>query len=218
MKVLIAEDNKNLADVMGMGLRLEGMEATVTYDGRDTLSELDSNHYDVLILDRDLPGVHGDEIARGLRQRHNHIYILMVTAASQTDDVVGGLRLGADDYLTKPFEYRELVARLGAIERRLGLKHVPVFEKGGFRADFRTGEIIANGRRLRFGRKELATLRMLLEAEGAPVDTERLAREIWHTDTDDAKNLIKATIYTLRGKIGVPDLIETVAGQGYRIP
>ncbi|MCH9276713.1 response regulator transcription factor [Bifidobacterium amazonense] len=225
MRVLVVEDNANLADVVGMGLRMKGFDTTVVYDGRDALDELDESGelgkgvWDLLILDRDLPGVHGDEICRQLRARHDPIHILMLTAASRTDDIVQGLGLGADDYLTKPFAYAELLARVEAVQRRLGLVSDAglLFVRGGFRADFRTGDISMNGEPLRFGQRELAVLRMLIEVHGAVVSADRLYDEIWQDDHAREKSIVKSTIYTLRSKIGDPNLIETVPGQGYRI-
>lgn len=217
MRVLVVEDNVNLADVVGMGLRMKGFETTVIYDGRDALDELDSSRWDLLILDRDLPGVHGDEICRQLRARRDPVHILMLTAASQIDDIVQGLELGADDYLTKPFAYAELLARVEAVQRRLGFVSAESFVRGGFHADFRTGDISMNGQPLRFGQRELAVLRMLVEAHGAVVGVDQLYDEIWQDDHARTKNIVKSTIYTLRSKIGDPDLIETIPGQGYRI-
>ncbi|NMM99204.1 response regulator transcription factor [Bifidobacterium olomucense] len=216
MRVLVVEDNVNLADVVGMGLRMKGFDTTVIYDGRDAIDELDGSRWDLLILDRDLPGVHGDEICRRLRARRDPVHILMLTAASRTDDIVQGLGLGADDYLTKPFAYAELLARVEAVRRRLGLADTGPFVRDGFRADFRTGDISMNGEPLRFGQRELAVLRMLVEAHGAVVGVDRLYDEVWQDDHAHAKSIVKSTVYTLRSKIG-PDLIETIPGQGYRI-
>ncbi|KAA8818061.1 DNA-binding response regulator [Bifidobacterium rousetti] len=217
MKVLIVEDNVNLADVVRMGLSMEGMEAKAVYDGRDALEELDSGEWNMLILDRDLPGVHGDDIARELSERRDPIHILMLTAASQTDDIVRGLDLGADDYLTKPFEYAELLARVNAVRRRLGLSNDMVYRRDGFSVDFRTGTISVHGAELTFGRRELAVLKALIEARGAVMSTERLYREIWQDDHAHTRGIVKTTIYAIRTKIGIPDFIETVPGQGYRI-
>lgn len=217
MRVLVVEDNANLADVVGMGLRMKGFNTTVVYDGRDALDELDGGQWDLLILDRDLPGVHGDEICRRLRARRNPVHILMLTAASRTDDIVQGLGLGADDYLTKPFEYAELLARVEAVRRRLGLTDAGLFVRGGFRADFRTGDISMNDKPIRFGQREFAVLRMLVEAHGAVVGVDRLYNEVWKDDHAHTKSIVKSTVYTLRSKIGAPNLIETVPGQGYRI-
>ena len=164
MKVLIVEDNANLADVVRMGLSMEGMEAKAVYDGRDALEELNSGEWNMLILDRDLPGLHGDEIAKRLSERRDPIHILMLTAASQTEDIVRGLDLGADDYLTKPFEYAELLARVNAVRRRLSMVNDMVYNRDDFSADFRTGSITVRGAELKFGKRELAVLRTLIEA------------------------------------------------------
>lgn len=218
MKVLIAEDNANLADVVGMGLRMDGIEAKVVYDGRDALDELEHDEWDMLILDRDLPGVHGDDIARMLSERRAPIHVLMLTAAANTEDIVQGLQLGADDYLTKPFAYAELLARVGAVRRRRGMDDDVVFDRNGLHADFRTGRISADGRDLQFGRRELSVLRLLVEARGAVVSTDRLYHEIWGDVHAHTRGIVKTTIYAIRTKTGLPSLIETIPGQGYRIP
>ena len=218
VKVLIVEDNTNLADVIGMGLSMEGMQAKAVYDGRDAVEELDNGEYDMVILDRDLPGVHGDDIARMLNERHASTYVLMLTAASQTEDIVQGLNLGADDYLTKPFEYAVLLARVNAVRRRKERNRVSTFHKGDFEADFHTGIVAVSGRRLRFGARELAVLQTLIEANGGVVSTEELYQRIWHDDHAHTRGIVKTTIYALRTKIGIPDFIETIPGQGYRIP
>lgn len=217
MKVLIVEDNANLADVVRMGLSMEGMEAKAVYDGRDALEELNSGEWNMLILDRDLPGLHGDEIAKRLSERRDPIHILMLTAASQTEDIVRGLDLGADDYLTKPFEYAELLARVNAVRWRLSMVNDMVYNRDDFSADFRTGSITVRGAELKFGKRELAVLRTLIEARGAVISAECLYREIWQDDHAHTRGIVKTTIYAIRTKIGITDFIETVPGQGYRI-
>ena len=163
MKVLIVEDNANLADVVRMGLSMEGMEEKLfTMAGMPWRTEF--RGVDMLILDRDLPGLHGDEIAKRLSERRDPIHILMLTAASQTEDIVRGLDLGADDYLTKPFEYAELLARVNAVRRRLSMVNDMVYNRDDFSADFRTGSITVRGAELKFGKRELAVLRTLIEA------------------------------------------------------
>lgn len=128
MRVLIVEDNANLADVIDMGLSMEGLQTKAVYDGRDAVEELNNGGYDMVILDRDLPGVHGDDIARMLSERHDSTYVLMLTASAQTEDIVQGLNLGADDYLTKPFDYAVLLARVNAVRRRRSLSRDSVFQ------------------------------------------------------------------------------------------
>lgn len=218
MKVLIAEDNANLADVVSMGLSMEGIQTRVAYDGRDAMEELDSCDYDMLILDRDLPGVHGDEIARRLSGRHDPVHILMLTAADTTEDVVQGLELGADDYVTKPFDYAVLLARVNAVRRRKELCDDVVIQKGEFQANFHTGVITVEGRRLRFGQRELAVLKTLIQAQGGVVGADRLYKEVWKDDHARTRGIVKTTVYSIRNKIGLPGFIETIPGQGYRIP
>lgn len=218
MRILLVEDNANLADVINMGLSMEGLQTKAVYDGRDAVEELNNGGYDMVILDRDLPGIHGDDIARMLSERHDSTYVLMLTASSQIEDIVQGLNLGADDYLTKPFDYAVLLARVNAVRRRRSLSSDSVFHRGAFKADLHTGIVTVDGRRLRFGARELAVLKVLIEANGGVVSTESLYTGIWHDDHAHTRGIVKTTIYALRTKIGIPDFIETIPGQGYRIP
>lgn len=217
MKILLVEDNANLADVVSMGLTMEGIQTTVVYDGRDAVEELRNNNFDMLILDRDLPGMHGDDIARMLNEQHNPAHILMLTAADGTEDIIQGLNLGADDYLTKPFDYAVLLARVNAVRRRKGLSNADVFRKDGFCADFRTGNITVEGRQLRFGQRELAVLKELTGARGSVISADHLYTTIWKDDHARTRGIVKTTIYAIRTKIGIQDFIETIPGQGYRI-
>ena len=202
MRILIVEDNANLADVINMGLSMEGLQTKAVYDGRDAVEELNNGGYDMVILDRDLPGIHGDDIARMLSERHDSTYVLMLTASSQIEDIVQGLNLGADDYLTKPFDYAVLLARVNAVRRRRSLSSDSVFHRGAFKADLHTGIVTVDGGRL----------------NGGVVSTESLYTGIWHDDHAHTRGIVKTTIYALRTKIGIPDFIETIPGQGYRIP
>jgi DNA-binding response OmpR family regulator len=214
--VLIAEDDEVLAKAVAVGLRREGMAVDVALDGDDARSRLAVTDYDVVVLDRDLPGTHGDEICRALVADRSASRVLMLTAAGSVKDRVGGLGLGADDYLPKPFEFAELVARIRAVARRpatppveLNYRDLSLDPVG--RVAFRAGL------RLELSRNELAVLECLLAAEGNPVSAEELIKRVWDDDLDPFSGTVKTTIRRLRVKLGDPPLIETVRESGYRI-
>jgi DNA-binding response OmpR family regulator len=215
--VLIAEDHAKLADTVAAGLRREGMAVDVVLDGRDALDRAGLTGYDVIVLDRDLPGVHGDEVCRSLVSNGCESRILMLTAAGTIDDRVDGLGLGADDYLPKPFAFAELVARIRALARRRRPALPPILVHGDLRLDPARRTATRAGQRLTLSPKELAVLEVLLEANGAVVSAEELLERVWDEMADPFTNTVKMTISRLRSKLGDPPLIETVAQAGYRI-
>jgi DNA-binding response OmpR family regulator len=218
MRVLVAEDERLLADAIGVGLRRESMAVDITYDGEAALERLGVNEYDVLVLDRDLPGVHGDEVCRSLAGKGAGVRVLMLTASVAVADRVDGLGLGADDYLGKPFAFTELVARVRALARRTGPALPPVLERGDIRLDPARHEVSRHGHWLLLTRKEFAVLEELLRADGAVVSAEQLLERAWDEHTDPFTNVVRVTIMTLRRKLGEPQPIVTTPGAGYRIP
>ncbi|MFF0520199.1 response regulator transcription factor [Actinomadura nitritigenes] len=217
MRVLIVEDERVLADTIAEGLREEAMAVDVVYDGDDALERTFSTEYDVVVLDRDLPTVHGDEVCRELAERRGPARILMLTAAGDVEDRVDGLSLGADDYLPKPFVFGELVARVRALARRTGVPVPPVLERRGIRLDPHRRRVARDGRELRLTNKEFAVLEELLRAEGGVVSAERLLERAWDENIDPFSNIVRVTMATLRRKLGEPAVIETVTGSGYRL-
>lgn len=217
VRVLVAEDHKELAATIAVGLRREGMAVDIAFDGEDALRHAADDSYEVILLDRDLPKIHGDDVCRALIARGSRSRVLMLTAADTIEDRVDGLGLGADDYLPKPFAFAELVARIRALARRHDTSRSPVLTCGDLRVD--TVQRIATraGRRLELSNKELAVLELLLTAGGAPVTTRQLMRGGWDEYVDPAGNVVKVTISRLRRKLGDPPLIETVPHAGYRI-
>ena len=216
MRVLVAEDDVILARAVATGLRKEGIAVDVAFDGEDALAHLGVNQYDVVVLDRDLPGVHGDEICRSLIAGRSRTRVLMLTAAGSVRDRVGGLGLGADDYLSKPFDWDELVARIRAVARRPATAP-PVFGHGDLSLDPVRRVATRAGRRLDLRPKELAVLECLLAAQGRPVPAEELLERVWDEAADPFTTTVKTTIRRLRAKLGDPPLIETVRESGYRI-
>lgn len=217
MRVLVVEDHEQLAETVATGLRREGMAVDVALDGAAALSRAWVNRYDVVVLDRDLPGVHGDEVCRSLVADGGSARVLMLTAAGAVEERVAGLSLGADDYLAKPFEFSELVARIRALARRSQPAVPPVLEHGDLRLDPATRVASRAGRRLRLGPKEFAVLELLLAAGGSVVSAEQLLERAWDEFADPFTNTVKVTISRLRQKLGDPPLIETVPQAGYRI-
>ena len=217
MRVLVIEDDGELAEAIGAGLRQERMAVDVAFDGADGLERALVTDYDVIVLDRDLPGRHGDEVCAELVRAGRRSRVLMLTAAATIEDRVDGLGLGADDYLSKPFAFAELVARIRALARRSHPAAPPVLVVGDIRLD--TFQRIASraGRRLDLSPKELAVLELLLAAEGAPVSTRELLRNGWDEYVDPNGKVVKVTISRLRRKLGEPNAIETVPHTGYRI-
>ncbi|TDC44222.1 response regulator transcription factor [Actinomadura sp. KC345] len=217
MRVLIVEDEHVLADTIAEGLREEAMAVDVVYDGHEALELASYNEYDVVVLDRDLPTVHGDEVCRELVGQRSPGRILMLTAAGDVEDRVVGLSLGADDYLPKPFVFSELVARVRALARRAGRSVPPVLECRGIRLDPHRHRVARDGRELRLTKKEFAVLEELLRAEGGVVSAERLLERAWDENIDPFSNIVRVTMATLRRKLGRPAVIETVTGSGYRL-
>ena len=216
MRVLVVEDEVVLAAAIARGLRREGLAVDVSHDGGDALVKLEVNRYDVVVLDRDLPGVHGDEVCRALVGRHSPARILMLTALGAVDDRIDGLRLGADDYLGKPFVFAELVARVRALSRRAP-SAPPVLRQGDLTVDRARHRASRGSRQLSLTRKAFGILEMLLAADGALVSAEELLEHVWDADVDPFSNIVSVTMTRLRRKLGEPPRIETVIGKGYRM-
>ena len=217
MRVLIAEDERRLADAIARGLRREGMAVDLAPDGTDALVKARVVRYDVLVLDRDLPGMHGDDVCRAVRGERPETGILMLTAAGALEDLVEGLSLGADDYLPKPFRFAELVARIHALARRSSPSRPPVLHHGDIELDPARRQVMRSGRPVELARKEFAVLEVLMSAEGAAVSTEDLLERVWDEHIDPFTNVVRMTIMTLRRKLGEPQPVETVIGVGYRM-
>ena len=217
MRVLVAEDFEVLARSIGTGLRREGMAVDVVLDGDDALERLAVTRYDVVVLDRDLPGVHGDEVCRRITAAGAGSRVLMLTAASTVRDRVEGLGLGADDYLPKPFDFAELVARVRALARRSAPAVPPVLIAGDLRLDPARRVAERGGRRLDLSPREFAVLECLLAAGGRVVSAEELLDRVWDEMADPFTTAVKSTIRRLRGKLGDPPVVETVREGGYRI-
>ncbi|GAB7036370.1 response regulator transcription factor [Catenuloplanes niger JCM 9533] len=215
--MLVVEDEAFLAAAIRDGLRLEAIAADVAGDGETALELLGVNGYDVVVLDRDVPGVSGDEIARRVLASGSGMPILMVTAADRLDDKESGFALGADDYLTKPFVLRELVLRLRALDRRRVRPRPPVWEVAGLRVDPFRREVFRDGRYVALTRKQFAVLEVLVAAHGGVVSAEELLERAWDANADPFTNAVRITISSLRKRLGEPGVIETVAGSGYRI-
>jgi DNA-binding response OmpR family regulator len=218
MRVLIVEDERPLADAVARGLRHRAMAVDVAYDGHKALNKSELVDYDVVVLDRDLPGVHGDEVCRALRAEESGPAVLMLTAAGELDQIVDGLALGADDYLAKPFAFPELLARVQALGRRPRRTLPPVLTCGDIELDPARHEVRRRGKPIELQRKEFGVLRVLLEADGGVVSSEELLARVWDENVDPFTNVVRVVVMTLRRKLGDPPLIETVTGAGYRIP
>jgi DNA-binding response OmpR family regulator len=217
VRVLVAEDFAILARSIGTGLRREGMAVDVVLDGTDALDRLAVTRYDVVILDRDLPGVHGDEICRRLANDRCDTRVLMLTAAGTIEDRVEGLSLGADDYLPKPFAFAELVARVRALARRATPPLPPTLTCGDITLDPARRVAFRAGRRLELSPKEFALLECLLGASGLVLPAEELLERVWDEAADPFTSAVKHTMHRLRAKLGAPPVIETVREGGYRI-
>jgi DNA-binding response OmpR family regulator len=217
MRVLVVEDQAELADSVARVLRREGMAVDVAYDGAAALERAAVLDYDIVVLDRDLPGVHGDEVCRALVARESLSRVLMLTASGTVAERVDGLGLGADDYLPKPFAYAELVARIRAVSRRSRPAAPPVLVHGDLRLDPAQRTATRAGARLALSPKEFAVLEHLLTAQGRVVSTEELLDRVWDEAADPFTTTVKATINRLRAKLGDPPLIVTVPRTGYRI-
>ncbi|MDD1385735.1 response regulator transcription factor [Curtobacterium poinsettiae] len=217
MRVLVVDDERPLADLIATGLTRQDMAVDVAYRGDDADELLAVHDYDVVVLDRDVPGLHGDEVARRLTARGALTRILLLTAATTLRDRVQGLELGADDYLTKPFEYPELVARVRALGRRSVPPVAPVLERAGFVVDTNRRMATRDGRPLDLTSKEFGVLETLLRADGRIVSAEHLLEKVWDVNTDPFTAAVRVTMSKLRRKLGDPDPIRTVPGQGYSL-
>jgi DNA-binding response OmpR family regulator len=217
MRVLVVEDHEMLATAIVAGLRREGMAVDPARHGQEALDRLGGTRYDVVVLDRDLPVVHGDEVCRRIVADGSGSRVLMLTAAGTVRDKVDGLGLGADDYLAKPFDFAELVARVRALARRAAPAVPPVLENGDLSLDPGRHAAFRGGRRLDLSPKEFALLECLLAAAGRVVSAEELLDRVWDEAADPFTTAVKTTIRRLRGKLGEPPVIETVREAGYRI-
>ncbi|GAB3498533.1 response regulator transcription factor [Amycolatopsis cihanbeyliensis] len=216
MRLLIVEDERLLADTVAEGLRRFSMAVDVAYDGTSAMERVGVHDYDVVVLDRDLPGVHGDEVCRALLDSGGEVKILMLTASGEVEDRVAGLGLGADDYLTKPFAFAELVARVQALGRRARPALPPVLENAGVVLDLPRHQASRDGRFLPLSPKEFSVLHVLMRAEGTVVSAEELLEKAWDEHADPFTNAVRVAVMTLRRKLGAPELIHTVPGAGYR--
>jgi DNA-binding response OmpR family regulator len=217
MRVLLVEDHAELAETVAKVLRREGMAVDIALDGYEALARADVNSYDIVVLDRDLPGIHGDDVCRRLAARGYPGRVLMLTASGTVEDRVDGLGLGADDYLPKPFAFAELIARIRALYRRHGTALPPALVHDDLRLDPAQRVATRAGQRLALSPKEFAVLEHLLAAEGRIVSAEELLEGVWDEHADPFTTTVKVTMRRLRVKLGDPPVIETVAQAGYRI-
>jgi DNA-binding response OmpR family regulator len=217
VRVLVVEDERVLADTIATGLRREAMAVDVAYDGAAALERTSVNDYDVVVLDRDLPRVHGDEVCRRLVADGAAARVLMLTAAGELDDKVEGLSIGADDYLAKPFAFAELIARIRALGRRSVPPLPPVLERSGVRLDPARRVVTRGGAPVDLTPKEFAVLEVLMRGQGIVVSAEHLLEKAWDENIDPFTNVVRVTMMTLRKKLGEPQVIETVPGAGYRL-
>ncbi|MFH8370435.1 response regulator transcription factor [Streptomyces sp. NPDC018031] len=217
MRVLVVEDEPMLADAIAEWLRQDAHAVDVAYDGAAASERAGVNDYDVVVLDRDLPVVHGDQVCRELVERGSSARVLMLTAAAEVTDRVTGLGLGADDYLTKPFAFPELAARVLALGRRCRPAAPPVLRRAGITLDPARREVFRDGSYVPLARKEFAVLAELLRADGAAVSAEQLLEKAWDEHADPLTGAVRLTVLKLRRKLGDPPVVETVPGVGYRI-
>jgi DNA-binding response OmpR family regulator len=217
MRVLVADDERLLADTVAEGLRRLAMAVDVCYDGEAAFERISVNDYDVAVLDRDMPKRSGDEVCRWVARSQPGTRVLLLTAAVGIRDRVEGLGLGADDYLTKPFAFAELVARIQALGRRSAPALPPVLEYGGLELDVARHVVTRDGQVLALTPKEFAVLHVLMRAEGRVVSAEELLEKAWDENADPFTNVVRVTVMTLRRKLGEPNLIHTVPRAGYRI-
>jgi two-component system, OmpR family, response regulator VanR len=217
MRVLVAEDERKVAQALARGLRREGMAVDVAYDGAAALDKARLHPYDVVVLDRDLPLLHGDEVCRSLRADDTTSRVLMLTAAAGLDDLVDGLALGADDYLAKPFAFAELLARLRALARRSHPALPATLRSGDLELDPARHTVTRAGRPIELTPKEFSVLEALLEAGGAVISNDELVERVWDENADPFTNSVRMAVLRLRRKLGDPPVIETVKGAGYRV-
>ncbi len=213
--MLVVEDEQYMARVIEMGLRREAMAVDVVHDGEAALERVSVYDYDTVVLDRDLPGVHGDEVCRRIVAQGLDCRILMLTAAGRLGDKVAGLGLGADDYLAKPFDFPELVARLRALYRRSPQAHAPVLTFADLTFDTHRRRVARAGQEIRLTPKELAVLELLLRADGGVLSAEYLLDKAWDAHTDPLTNAVRLVVHTLRKKLGEPQLVHTAISAGY---
>ncbi|GGS75918.1 response regulator transcription factor [Nonomuraea spiralis] len=218
MRVLVVEDERMLAGAIAEWLREETHAVDLAHDGEAALERIAVNDYDVVVLDRDLPRVHGDDVCRELVASESDARVLMLTAAAQLDDRVSGLSMGADDYLTKPFALPELAARVLALGRRSRPAAPPVLRRAGITLDPARREVFRNGRFVPLSKKEFAVLTELMRAGGTVVSAEQLLEKAWDEHADPFTGVVRLTILKLRRKLADPPVVETVPGVGYRIP
>ena len=217
MRVLVVEDHPRLAETVATVLRREGMAVDVAFDGREALARVALADYDVVVLDRDLPGVHGDEVCRAMVADGRPSRVLMLTAAGAVEDRIAGLGIGADDYMPKPFHLAELVARVRALSRRSRPALRPTLSYGDLELDSARRRVTRGGRPVALSPKEFVVLELLLGAEGAVVSSEEMLERAWDDAVDPFTNTVRMTVSRLRAKLGDPPVIETVVPVGYRI-
>jgi DNA-binding response OmpR family regulator len=217
MRVLVAEDVRRLADDIAEGLRDQGMAVDVAYDGVDAIAKITVNSYDVLVLDRDLPGVHGDLICRRIVEEGLPIMVLMLTASGAPGERVAGLELGADDYLAKPFHFPELVLRIRALARRQPSARAHIFRASGIELDPLRRTVTRQGRLCDLTLKEFSVLEALMRAGPIPLSAEDLLDQVWDEHADQFTRTVAVTISRLRRKLGEPAAIETIPNVGYRV-
>ncbi len=218
MRVLIVEDERPLAEALARGLRREGMAVDVAYDGDAGHEKASITRYDVVVLDRDLPGMPGDQLCAEIISAGSTTRVIMLTASGTLEDKVDGLSRGADDYLAKPFDFPELVARMRALGRRTTPATPPVLSALDVQLDPARRTATRGGRRLELTRKEFGVLEVLLSAGGSVVSSEELLERVWDENADPFTTTVRVTVMTLRKKLGEPGIIDTVVGAGYRVP
>ena len=218
MRILIVEDEEPLADAIARGLRREGMAVDVALDGDEGHEKASVTRYDVVVLDRDLPGMSGDELCREIVASGALTRVIMLTASGSVADRVEGLSIGADDYLAKPFAFDELVARVRALARRATPVTPPVLRAGDVELDPARRTVTRNGQQVDLTRKEFGVLEVLLAASGSVVSSEELLERVWDEHADPFTTTVRVTVMTLRKKLGEPGIIDTVVGSGYRVP
>jgi len=217
MRVLVVEDVRRLADDIAEGLHDQGLAVDVAYDGLEGVAKVGLNAYDVVVLDRDLPGLHGDTVCRAIAEREEAPMVLMLTATDAPGDRVAGLTLGADDYLSKPFHFPELVLRVRALARRRPAAHSRVFRAAGIELDPLRRTATRDGRQMGLSAKEFAVLEALMRAQPGVLSAEKLLEQVWDENADPFTKTVQVTIGRLRRKLGEPQAIQTVPSVGYRM-
>jgi DNA-binding response OmpR family regulator len=217
VRVLVVEDVRRLADDLAEGLRDQGMAVDVSYDGIDAAAKIDLYPYEVIVLDRDLPGLDGDTLCRMVTESEQRSLVLMLTAADSPGERVAGLSLGADDYLPKPFHFPELVLRVRALARRQPAARGPVYRSAGIELDPVRRAATRDGEPIHLSAKELGVLEALMRAAPAPLSAEQLLTEVWDENADPFTKTVQVTIGRLRRKLGEPQAVQTITGAGYRI-